>query len=166
MNPAEALKPVTSASSLVYPFDVYRVNTSLAIVDSTTNRTIPLVACAADLSLIYCATLKKHRCAITATLQGWRTSSYNVEAGYHGVNFDGTGCVLELNLARDYVLRALAIIILILMWSTTITVGYMTLRTVVLGEKLAPSLYTFPATILFALPALRSTLPDAPPYGA
>jgi hypothetical protein len=87
------------------------------------------------------------------------------EAPFNGLSFTGTGCVLALSLTRDHVLRALAMLLVILMYSVAFVLAYLTLRTTLFGERIATSLLSLPATILFALPALRKTFPDAPPYG-
>ena len=91
-----------------------------------------------------------------------------------GLTFDGTGCVFQLRVGRDYVLRALAIIIvrraaelgflteiqcaqLIIMWAVSLAIVYITVRTTVLGEQMVGGLLAAPATVLFALPAVRQT---------
>lgn len=159
---------VSSASAVLYPYDRYfvrlvsllgraqylksqmQVNASLALVDLTTNATLPVAACAVS----------------AATVQGWRATSVDIAgAPFVGAGFAGKGCVVRLRLARDAVSRVYAVAILAVMAAVAAVTLHLCLRTVFFGRKIVPSVIALPATVAFALPSLRSTLPGAPAFG-
>ena len=107
--------------------------------------------------------------------------------GFEGIDFqDPTGRLLIINLSRSAIVKGFCIVVVcgkhiilrytllekrylnlfhIVTWSITLVIIYVTLQGTLFSRNLSGPLLALPATILFALPALRKTQPDVPTFG-
>jgi hypothetical protein len=100
-------------------------------------------------------------------------STLQVVGSVHGFNFalrqsteepDGTHFV-SLDVNRSGATRLFAIFVMVMFWALAATAVGLMVRVLLLGRKIEFPMFTFLAAMLFAFPAVRNTLPGAPPLG-
>jgi hypothetical protein len=73
---------------------------------------------------------------------------------------------LSMNISRSPTVITFACFVMLLKWLLAMTTVFMMLSVTVRGRKVELSMFTWMAALLFALPPLRSTMPDIPPIGS
>ncbi|EGN99357.1 hypothetical protein SERLA73DRAFT_73891 [Serpula lacrymans var. lacrymans S7.3] len=134
------------SSTLYYPFDLFNTYVSLLAINTNDNSTIPI-----------------------ANARGYGTVvNWVGRANFLAISLPGQEDLLyslTLSLDRQLPVKAFVVIILITNWMMSLTVLWMTII-VLFRQKIDSGLLLGSTTILFALPQIRASMPDAPPFGA
>ncbi|KAG1849505.1 hypothetical protein F4604DRAFT_92211 [Suillus subluteus] len=145
--PTDPFLPYTlqkQASTLYYPFDVYSAYVSLLAIDTDSNQSLPISGVIGYGSVI-----------------DWNGSSVS----YPTTVGNETLYALALTLRRQRMVKAFAILLVVTNWVLSVTVLWMTVL-VLFRAHVDDNLILTSAAVLFALPQIRATMPDSPPFGA
>ncbi|OAX41902.1 hypothetical protein K503DRAFT_711639 [Rhizopogon vinicolor AM-OR11-026] len=133
------------SSVLYYPFDLFTAYSSVMTINPTDNSTIPI----ADVKFY-------------GTVVDWIGSG----AFYSTVTPPGASSTLyslALSLERQRAVKAFAMLLVITNWAMSIMVLWMTIK-VTFHQKIESGLSLASTTILFAIPQIRASMPNAPPF--
>ncbi|KAH7928318.1 hypothetical protein BV22DRAFT_1059079 [Leucogyrophana mollusca] len=146
--PLDQFLPYTkdrSSSTLYYPFETLNSYVSMLALNPTDNSTIPI-----------------------ANVRGYGTVVNWVGlAVFQTTTPPGEEPQYALNLIqqRQLPVKAFVIVIVITNWIMSLTVLWMTII-VLFRQHIDSGLLLASTTILFAIPQIRASMPDAPPFGA
>jgi hypothetical protein len=97
--------------------------------------------------------------AVIGSVHGFSFSLNQVEQDPGGAH------AVTLGVKRSGATRLFAIFVMIMFWVLALTALGLMFRVILLGRKIEFPMFTFLAAMLFAFPAVRNTLPGAPPLG-
>ncbi|KIJ62993.1 hypothetical protein HYDPIDRAFT_114151 [Hydnomerulius pinastri MD-312] len=145
--PMDPFLPYTQekkSSTLFYPFDHFSTFTSMLAIDPNDNSTIPISGVVGYGSMI-----------------NWSASStfYAIPVG------QDTLYSLVLTVARQRMIISFVLILVITNWILSLTVLWMTIL-VLFRARVDNGIILASTTVLFALPQIRASMPDSPPFGA
>lgn len=100
-------------------------------------------------------------------------TTLEIQPEVHGFSFSphnttprpGSGLTVEFGVRRSAATRLFAIFVMVIMWTLALTAFGLMVRVILLGRPIEFPMFTFLAALLFAFPAVRNTLPGAPPLG-
>ncbi|TDL18109.1 hypothetical protein BD410DRAFT_775314 [Rickenella mellea] len=134
-------------SNLYYPFDQINSYVSLLAINPLTNETIPIASV-----IGYGTTVNWIGFAIFGTappLPGSDVAQFYATLSSH----------------RQRLVKGVVIIIVITNWLLSLAILYMTIL-VILQRQVNTQLLLASTSVLFAIPQIRASMPDAPPFGA
>ncbi|KAG1721694.1 uncharacterized protein EDB91DRAFT_244654 [Suillus paluster] len=145
--PMDPFLPYTlqkQASALYYPFDMYSAYASLLVIDTDSNTSLPISGVIGYGSMV-----------------NWIGTSvfYPTTVG------DETLYALALTFQRQRMVRAFALVLVVTNWVLSVTILWMTIL-VLFHTNINDGLILASTTVLFALPQIRASMPDSPPFGA
>ncbi|KAG2131443.1 uncharacterized protein EDB93DRAFT_939477 [Suillus bovinus] len=131
-------------STLYYPFDQHSAYVSLLAIDTDSNQSLPISGVIGYGSMI-----------------NWIGSSafYPTTAG------NEMFYALALTVERQKMVKAFALLLVVINWTLSVTILWMTVL-VLCRANVNDSLILTSTTVLFALPQIRASMPDSPPFGA
>lgn len=92
-------------------------------------------------------------------------AGYKIEAA-KSAESDDSYVGIEMKIARSSTVVFFSVFVMVLMWSVTIAVMFMTLSIFLRGRKIELAMFSFLAALLFAFAAVRNSQPGVPPIGA
>ncbi|KAG2117498.1 hypothetical protein BD769DRAFT_1051760 [Suillus cothurnatus] len=130
-------------STLYYPFDQHSTYVSLLAIDTDSNQSLPISGVIGYGSMI-----------------NWIGSSafYPTAVGNEKLY------ALALTVRRQHMIKAFALLLVITNWILTVTVLWMTVL-VLFRANVSCNLILISTSVLFALPQIRASMPDSPPFG-
>ncbi|KAG1727293.1 uncharacterized protein EDB91DRAFT_894381 [Suillus paluster] len=144
--PMDPFLPYTlqkQASTLYYPFDEYSAYVSLLAIDTDSNTSLPISGVIGY-----------------GTIVNW----IGLSAFYPTVVGDETLYALALNAKRQGMIKTFALVLVITNWALSVTILWMTIL-VLFRTNVNDGLILASTTVLFALPQIRASMPDSPPFG-
>ncbi|KIJ57889.1 hypothetical protein HYDPIDRAFT_44725 [Hydnomerulius pinastri MD-312] len=146
--PMDQFLPYTqdkTSTTLYYPFDIFKIYVSMVAINPTDNSTIPIAFASGYVTVV----------------------NWVGEGDFQCVQPPGEDrqYALILTQERQLPVKAFVIVILATNWIMSITVLWMTIL-VLFHQNLPSGLLLASTAILFALPQIRASMPDAPPFGA
>ncbi|KAG2126377.1 uncharacterized protein EDB93DRAFT_1243831 [Suillus bovinus] len=129
-------------STLYYPFDQHSAYVSLLAIDTDSNQSLPISGVIGYGSMI-----------------NWIGSSafYPTTAG------NEMFYALALTVERQKMVKAFALLLVVINWTLSVTILWMTVL-VLCRANVNDSLILTSTTVLFALPQIRASMPDSPPF--
>jgi len=140
-----------SSNTISYPFDTYSAGLVFSVQASDTNTSVPLIIA-----------------NLFGSFQGFVARSTDTSVSYIGATAaldNPSGRSLQIDISRSTVVKGFAVLLIIVSWAISLMVIYVTLHGTIFGAIVTPALLTAPASILFALPALRNLQPNVPTFG-
>ncbi|KAH7884900.1 hypothetical protein F5I97DRAFT_1893195 [Phlebopus sp. FC_14] len=146
--PMDPFLPYTenkTSTVLYYPFDTFRSYASLVAINPTDNSTIPIAYARGY-----------------GTVVNWVGMAIFTWVQPPGMDMQYS---LTLTQERQLTVKAFVIVILLTNWILSLSVLWMTII-IMFRQRIPSSLLLASTTILFALPQIRASMPDAPQFGA
>ncbi|KAG0693281.1 hypothetical protein DFH29DRAFT_816462, partial [Suillus ampliporus] len=129
-------------SILYYPFDEHSAYLSLLAIDTDSNKSLPISGVIGFGSMV-----------------NW----IGISAFYPTTVGDETLYALALTAKRQKMVKAFALVLVITNWVLSVTILWMTIL-VLFRAKVNDGLILASTTVLFALPQIRASMPDSPPF--
>ncbi|TDL22523.1 hypothetical protein BD410DRAFT_788335 [Rickenella mellea] len=134
-------------STLYYPFDMIHSDVSLLAINPSTNATVPIVTVIGYGSIVNWIGLADFG-------QAPPLPDSNVPQFF-----------ATLTTYRQSPVIGVVLLIFVTNWLLSLAIVYMTVL-VTLGRKVNTQLILASTTVLFSIPQIRSSMPEAPPFGA
>ena len=143
-------------SATMVPFDVFSVDTSVFVIDRTTNESVPIISCTA-----------------IGVVDDFLISSNNIPAKTDFAYYNGTkpmvvevdAQMISIKAKRSQLAKAFTLCLFLINWTLTAASIYITLLVVFRREKMDAAVLLLPVTLVLTIPTLRSLYVGSPPFG-
>jgi len=141
---------------LAAPFDTYILNAFVFVIDTATNRSVPIIKFAAADPL---------NNFVTHFTDSPTTNKFTYDAGAGPVTVDVESRALELDIRRSVLSRAFTMCLWIVNWALTAGTLYITLVILVDTKKMSDGVFALPITVVLTIPVIRGLYVGTPPFG-
>ena len=141
---------------LAAPFDTYVLNAFVFVIDTATNRSVPITRFAVADPL---------NNFVTRSTDSPTTSKFTYDAGEGPVTIDVESRALELDIRRSALSRAFTMCMWVMNWALTAGTVYITLVILVNTQKMTDAVLALPITMILTIPAIRGLYVGEPPFG-
>ena len=141
---------------LAAPFDTYVLDALVFVIDTATNRSVPIIKFAAADPL---------NNFVTRSTDSPTTSKFTYDSGEGPVTIEVESRVLELDIRRSVLSRAFTMCLWIVNWALTAATLYITLVIFVDTKRMSDGVLALPITVVLTIPVIRGLYVGAPPFG-